>query len=340
MSKALNCIMKDDYKPKFTLIEVSKATFLIKDVFQKELSKQLNLFRVHAPLMVPPATGVNDDLNGYERPVEFDIKHTGENIQIIHSLAKWKRKALKKFGYKVDEGIYCDMKAIRRDEELDNTHSLYVDQWSWEKIIKEEERNFELVKKTVKGILQALRDTEKIFIEAFPEKKLTPFVPEDIVFISSQELEDKYPDKTPKEREDIVTKEHKAVFVTQIGKILKSGKSHDGRSPDYDDWELNGDILVWHETLGRALEISSMGIRVNKESLKEQLKIAGVEERKNLEFHQMLLNDELPLTMGGGIGQSRVCMYLMQVLHIGEVQSSLWPKDMIRAFEEKGIEFL
>ena len=285
-------------------------------------------------------TGINDNLNGVERPVEFDVKETGKKLQVVQSLAKWKRMALKRYGFKPGEGLYTDMNAIRRDEATDNLHSIYVDQWDWEKIITKENRNFDYLKEVVRNILEAFKETEEVLVNAYPEKKLKKTVPNDIFFISSQELEDKYPDKTPKEREHLITKEHGAVFLTQIGKKLKSGKVHDGRSPDYDDWELNGDILLWFEPLGISIELSSMGIRVDQESLLKQLKESGQENRKSSLFHKMLLNGELPLSIGGGIGQSRICMYFMKAVHIAEVQSSVWPEEMVQEFKEKGIEFL
>ncbi len=333
-------IIPQVYKPIFEKLEAQKAIKLIKDTFERKLAQQLNLIRVSAPLMVPSDTGINDLLNGYERPVEFDVKETKRNLQIVQSLAKWKRMALKRYGFKPGEGLYTDMNAIRRDEDTDNIHSIYVDQWDWERIITKEERNVEFLKKIVRLIFQTFKLTEDALINAFPEKKLQRTVPDDIFFISSQELEDLYPDKRPKDREHLITKEKGAVFITQIGKKLKSGKPHDGRSPDYDDWELNGDILFWYEPLGISIELSSMGIRVDEKSLEKQLKEANAENRKEFLFHRMLLNGELPLTIGGGLGQSRICMYFMKTVHIGEVQSSVWPEEMVQEFREKGIEFL
>ena len=333
-------IIPQVYKPIFEKLEAQKAIKLIKDTFERKLAQQLNLIRVSAPLMVPSDTGINDLLNGYERPVEFDVKETKRNLQIVQSLAKWKRMALKKYGFKPGAGLYTDMNAIRRDEDTDNIHSIYVDQWDWERIITKEERNEEFLKKIVRLIFQTFKLTEDTLINAFPEKKLQRTVPDDIFFISSQELEDLYPDKRPKEREHLITKEKGAVFITQIGKKLKSGKPHDGRSPDYDDWELNGAILFWYEPLGISIELSSMGIRVDEKSLEKQLKEANAENRKEFLFHRMLLNGELPLTIGGGLGQSRICMYFMKTVHIGEVQSSVWPEEMVQEFREKGIEFL
>ena len=328
------------YKPIFEGLEAQKAIKLIKDTFERKLAEKLNLIRVSAPLMVPSDTGVNDLLNGYERPVEFDVKETKRKLQIVQSLAKWKRIALKRYGFKPGEGLYTDMNAIRRDEDTDNIHSIYVDQWDWEKIITKEERNEEYLKKIVREIFDVFKLTEEVLIKAFPEKHLKKTVADDIFFISSQELEDLYPEKRPKDREHLITKEKGAVFITQIGKKLKSGKVHDGRSPDYDDWELNGDILLWFEPLNISIELSSMGIRVDQKSLEKQLKEAGEEKRKELLYHKMLLNGELPLTVGGGLGQSRICMYFMKTVHIGEVQSSVWPIEMVQEFREKGIEFL
>ena len=333
-------ILPEVYHPIFSGIEAQIAIKLIKDTFERKLAEKLNLTRVSAPLMVPSDTGVNDMLNGYERPVEFEVKETHRHVQIIQSLAKWKRIALKKYGFKQGTGLYTDMNAIRRDEETDNIHSIYVDQWDWEKIIKKEERTMEYLKHTVEEIFEVFKMTEKVLLDAYPEKKLEKTIPEKIYFITSQELEDLYPEKTPKEREHLITKEKGAVFISQIGKKLKSGSSHDGRSPDYDDWELNGDILLWYKPLNISIELSSMGIRVDKESLEKQLKEAGAENRKELLYHKMLLNDELPLTIGGGLGQSRICMYFMKTVHIGEVQSSIWPEEMVQEFRKKGIEFL
>jgi aspartate--ammonia ligase len=328
------------YRPIFEKLEAQKAIKLIKDTFEEKLAKALNLTRVSAPIMVPSDTGVNDLLNGYERPVEFDVKETKRNVQIVQSLAKWKRIALKRYGFEPGAGLYTDMNAIRRDEDTDNIHSIYVDQWDWEKIITKEQRNYEYLQKVVRDIFEVFRQTEDVLIKAFPEKKLERTIPEEISFISSQELEDLFPDKRPKDREHLITKQKGAVFITQIGKKLKSGKVHDGRSPDYDDWELNGDILLWYEPLQISIELTSMGIRVDKDSLEKQLKEAGAEDRKGLLYHQMLLNGELPLTIGGGLGQSRICMYFMKTVHIGEVQASIWPEEMVQEFRKKGIEFL
>jgi aspartate--ammonia ligase len=333
-------ILPEVYHPIFSGLEAQKAIKLIKDTFERKIAEKLNLLRVSAPLMVPSDTGVNDMLNGFERPVEFEVKETHRNLQIVQSLAKWKRIALKRYGMEVGTGLYTDMNAIRRDEITDNIHSIYVDQWDWEKIIRKEDRTMDYLQKTVEDIFEAFKLAEDVLINAYPEKKLERTLPEKISFITSQELENLYPEKSPKERENIIAKEKGAVFISQIGKKLKSGVSHDGRSPDYDDWELNGDILFWYEPLKIALELSSMGIRVDKKSLEKQLKEADAEDRKELLYHKMLLNDELPLTIGGGLGQSRICMYFMKTAHIGEVQSSVWPEEMIQEFRRKGIEFL
>ncbi len=333
-------ILPEVYHPIFSGIEAQIAIKLIKDTFERKLAEKLNLTRVSAPLFVPSDTGVNDMLNGYERPVEFEVKETHKNLQIIQSLAKWKRIALKKYGFKEGTGLYTDMNAIRRDEETDNIHSIYVDQWDWEKIINKEQRTMEYLKKTVEDIFDVFKLTQEVLINSYPDKKLVKTLPEKISFITSQELEDLYPDKTPKQREHLIAKEKGAIFISQIGKKLKSGKAHDGRSPDYDDWELNGDILLWYEPLNISLELSSMGIRVDKKSMEKQLKEANAEDRKELLYHKLLLNDELPLTIGGGLGQSRICMYFMKTVHIGEVQSSVWPDEMIKEFRMKGIEFL
>ena len=333
-------IIPSSYKPIFEKLEAQKVIKLIKDTFEKLLSEKLKLVRVSAPIIVPSDTGVNDLLNGYERPVEFDVKETKRKLQIVQSLAKWKRIALKKYGFDINEGLYTDMNAIRRDEDTDNIHSIYVDQWDWERIISKEERNVDYLKIIVRDIFDVFKMTEKVLIENYPDKKLKKTLPNEIFFITSQELEDLYPDKNPKERENLITKEKEAVFIMKIGKKLKSGIPHDGRSPDYDDWELNGDILLWFEPLQIAIELSSMGIRVDQESLLKQLKEANAENRKELLYHKMLLNGELPLTIGGGLGQSRICMYFMKTIHIAEVQASVWPEEMIERFKEKGIEFL
>ena len=323
----------------FNILETEIAIKFIKDSFERELADALELTRVSAPLFVFPETGLNDDLNGVERPVEFDILDIDhKNVQVVQSLAKWKRMALKKYGFTIGTGLYTDMNAIRRDETLDALHSIYVDQWDWEKVINPEERNLHTLKNAVKDIYEALKETQFKLCGRFGGMK--PFLPENITFISTQELEDRYPYYSPKEREDAAAKEYGAVFLMQIGLPLKSGKPHDGRAPDYDDWMLNGDILVWNPVLERAFEISSMGIRVDAKALDAQLQIAGCPERAKLPFHKALLAGELPQTMGGGLGQSRICMLLLGKRHIGEVQSSIWSEKMIEDCEAEGIHLL
>ena len=323
----------------FNILETEVAIKFIKDSFERELADALNLTRVSAPLFVFPETGLNDDLSGVERPVEFDILDIDrKKVQVVQSLAKWKRMALKKYGFTVGTGLYTDMNAIRRDETLDALHSIYVDQWDWEKVINPDERNLHTLKNAVKDIYEALKETQFKLCGRFGSMK--PFLPEEITFISTQELEDLYPGKTPKEREDAISKKYGAVFLMQIGLPLKSGTPHDGRAPDYDDWMLNGDILVWNPVLERAFEISSMGIRVDAKALDAQLQIAGSPEKAKLPFHKALLNGELPQTMGGGLGQSRICMLLLGKRHIGEVQSSIWSEEMIADCESKGIHLL
>ncbi|HIY25576.1 MAG TPA: aspartate--ammonia ligase [Candidatus Acutalibacter pullistercoris] len=331
-------IIPEHYQPALGLYETQKAIGLIKNIFQVKLCAALRLKRVTAPLFVDPATGLNDDLNGVERPVSFDVPAVGKDAQVVHSLAKWKRLALKNYDFFVGKGLVADMNAIRRDEELDNLHSIYVDQWDWEKVIDESTRNEATLKDTVERIVSAICGTLDELKWQFSD--LSTELCRQVFFIKSQELEDLYPDKTPKEREQLIVKEHKTVFIQQIGGKLKSGKPHDGRAPDYDDWELNGDLLFWHEPLQCALEISSMGIRVDPESLDRQLTLAGCEERRKLPFHQMLLQGELPLTIGGGIGQSRLCMLLLGKAHVGEVQASLWDEETQRLCKEAGIVLL
>lgn len=332
-------IIPKNYKTELNLIETQIAIKKIKDFFQKELARKLNLIRVSAPMFVRSNTGLNDNLNGIERPVKFTIKDDNESqAEVIHSLAKWKRMALYKYGFNVGQGLYTDMNAIRRDEKFDNIHSIYVDQWDWEKIITKEDRNEKYLKNVVQDIYDVLKKTEEYIYQIYPF--LNKVLPEKISFITSQELENMFPKLTPKERENEITKERKAVFLMKIGKTLNSGKKHDGRAPDYDDWELNGDILFWNPILKIAFEISSMGIRVDKDSLLKQLKLANCEERKNLKFHKMILEDKLPYTIGGGIGQSRICMYFLRKAHIGEVQSSIWPQEMIQMCKKNGIFIL
>jgi len=332
-------ILPQGYRSPLDLRQTVTAIKQIKDYFENRLARELNLIRVSAPLFVRPESGLNDNLSGVERPVVFEVKGIGGNkVEIVHSLAKWKRMALKRYGFCCQEGLYTDMNAIRRDEDLDNLHSIYVDQWDWEKIILKEERNEETLKKIVKGIFKVFKDSERFILETYPQ--LDSYLPEEISFITTQELEDRYPDLTPKEREDAIAKEKKAVFIMKIGDRLKSGIPHDGRAPDYDDWELNGDIIFWYPLLEKAFEVSSMGIRVDENALLRQLKLAGCEERKNLMFHQELLNGRLPYTVGGGIGQSRICMFLLNKAHIGEVQSSVWPDEVLAACEQANIILL
>ena len=331
-------IIPEHYQPALGLYETQKAIGLIKNIFQVKLCAALHLKRVTAPLFVDPATGLNDDLNGVERPVSFDVPAVGKDAQVVHSLAKWKRLALKNYDFFVGNGLVADMNAIRRDEELDNLHSIYVDQWDWEKVIDEATRNEATLKDTVERIVSAICSTLDELKWQFSQ--LSTELCREVTFLTAQELEDRYPDKTPKEREQLIVKEHKTVFLQKIGGKLRSGKPHDGRAPDYDDWELNGDLLFWHEPLQCALEISSMGIRVEPESLDKQLTLAGCDERRKLPFHQMLLNGELPLTMGGGIGQSRLCMLLLGKAHVGEVQASLWDEETVRQCKAAGIVLL
>jgi len=328
----------EGYKPQLDRYDTQRAIANIKQIFQEEFSSAMNLKRVSAPLFVTEESGLNDNLNGYERPVSFDVPAIGRDAQIVHSLAKWKRLALKRYDFSVGNGLYTDMNAIRRDEELDNLHSVYVDQWDWEKIITKEKRNLDYLKKTVQTIVKAICDTNDKLHVKYPQ--LTTELKSEVSFVTTQELEDMYPDLTPKERENEYVKEHKTAFIMQIGGVLKSGKKHDGRAPDYDDWTLNGDIFFWCDTLNRAVEISSMGIRVDSEALDRQLKISGFEERRELSFHKMLLNDELPLTIGGGIGQSRLCLLMLGAAHIGEVQSSIWDDETVKVCEQAGIPLL
>lgn len=336
---AKDLLLPKYYENKLDIISTEIAIKYVKDLFERRLAHHLNLMRISAPLYVRKSSGLNDDLSGIERPVGFDIKEIkDEDIEIVHSLAKWKRMALKRYHMNIGKGIYTDMNAIRRDEVLDNLHSTYVDQWDWEKIIDEKSRNIEFLKMTVRNIMKALKETEKELDIVF--ENLEPFIHEDVYFITSQELEDRFPDLTPKQREYEITKQYKTVFIMQIGDVLKSGKKHDDRAPDYDDWTLNGDILLYYPILDCPIEISSMGIRVNKQSLQEQLKKADCEERLQLPFHQMLMNDELPLTIGGGIGQSRICLILLNKAHIGEVQVSQWDDEMVKVCEEHHITLL
>ncbi len=331
-------ILPAGYKADLNLHDTQIAIKTVKDFFQQTLAQKLNLLRVSAPVFVNPASGLNDNLNGVERPVSFDIKGQDQEAEIVHSLAKWKRYALKKYGFKEGEGLYTDMIAIRRDEDLDNIHSVYVDQWDWEKVISKESRNMDTLIQTVRAIYSALRKTEKYM--AVQYDYIEEFLPREISFVTSQELADMYPECTPKEREYKIAKEKGAVFLMQIGKALRDGKPHDGRAPDYDDWELNGDILVYYPVLDIALELSSMGIRVDEKSLDRQLSLAGCDDRRELDFQKAILSGELPYTIGGGIGQSRICMFFLRKAHIGEVHVSLWPEEMIAQAREAGIELL
>ena len=323
-----NVIIPEGYEPILGLKETQRAIKKIKDYFQPELAYGLQLRRVSAPLFVFPETGFNDTLNGVERRVDFTIKDMNERqVEIVQSLAKWKRMALYKYEVEPGHGIYTDMNAIRRDEELDNLHSIYVDQWDWEKVITKEQRTEEYLEETVVTIYHALKNLGDYVNRLYRDIQIE--IPNEITFIDSQDLENRYPDKTPKEREDLITKEYGAVFIKRIGGVLASGEKHDGRAPDYDDWELNGDILLWNDVLDRAFEISSMGIRVDAEAMKRQLKIDGKEDRLEQTFHQGVITGKYPLSIGGGIGQSRLCMFFLQKAHIGEVQASVWPEDMI-----------
>ena len=328
----------ENYKSPLDVYKTQKAISFIKETFQTRLAAALHLKRVSAPLFVTEASGLNDNLNGTERPVTFDVPAVGEDAQVVHSLAKWKRLALHEYHFYVGNGLYTDMNAIRRDEDLDNIHSIYVDQWDWEKVITDSERTLDYLKETAQKIVNVICDTNDLLRVDFPELKVN--LRREMFSITTQELEDMYPNLTPKEREDAITKEHGTVLLMQIGKKLKSGKPHDGRAPDYDDWDLNGDILFYNEVLGHSFEISSMGIRVNAESLDRQLSERGCDNRRALPFHKKLLAGELPLTIGGGIGQSRLCMLMMGSAHIGEVQSSIWDKETIEGCRKAGIKLL
>ena len=332
-------IIPKDYHSELNLHDTQIAIKTVKDFFQNLLSQRLNLSRVSAPLFVDPDSGLNDNLNGVERPVTFDIKEqNGREAEVVQSLAKWKRYALKKYGFSYGEGLYTDMNAIRRDEITDNIHSIFVDQWDWEKIIKKDERTIATLMDTVKVVYKCLRKTEKYM--AIQYDYIEEILPHDIFFVTTQELADMFPDNTPKEREYYIAKAKGAVCIMQIGDVLENGERHDGRAPGYDDWSLNADIVVYYPVLDIALELSSMGIRVDKKALLSQLKKAGCEERKDLPFQKAIINEELPYTIGGGIGQSRICMFFLRKAHIGEVQSSLWPEDMIAQCEENGVQLL
>lgn len=332
----MKLILPEHYDPKLTVRETQEAIKYIRDTFQKEIGKEMNLERISAPLFVEKSSGLNDDLNGVERKVSFDLAAMpGEEVEVVQSLAKWKRMALGKYGFKPGEGLYTNMNAIRRDEELDNLHSVYVDQWDWERVITKEERTIETLEKTVRTIFKVIKHMEHEVWYKYPQAVYR--LPDDIVFIDSEDLRRKYPDLTPKERENAICKEYGAVFIMRIGDKLGDGKPHDGRAPDYDDWQLNGDILFWFKPLDMAMEISSMGIRVSEESLHEQLEKAGCLEREKLPFHRMILNRELPYSIGGGIGQSRLCMLLLGRAHVGEVQASMWPESMRNECAEHNI---
>lgn len=334
-----NLIIPKKYHSELNLHDTQIAIKTVKDFFQNLLSQRLNLSRVSAPLFVDPNSGLNDNLNGVERPVTFDIKEqNGREAEVVQSLAKWKRYALKKYGFTYGEGLYTDMNAIRRDETPDNIHSIFVDQWDWEKIIKKDERTIATLMDTVKVVYKCLRKTEKYM--AIQYDYIEEILPHDIFFVTTQELADMFPDNTPKEREYYIAKAKGAVCIMKIGDVLENGERHDGRAPDYDDWNLNADIIVYYPVLDIALELSSMGIRVDKKTLLYQLKQAGCEERKDLPFQKAIINEELPYTIGGGIGQSRICMFFLRKAHIGEVQSSLWPEDMIAQCVAHDIQLL
>ena len=335
---SMQMIYPKDYSSKLSRRDTQKAIKLVKDTFQKELAAALNLDRITAPIMLTKASGLNDDLNGVERKVHFTMKNVDGVAEVVQSLAKWKRNALYEYGYEPDEGIYTDMNAIRRDDDTDNIHSMFVDQWDWCRVISKEERNEEFLKQIVKKIVGAIVATNKAVKSAY--EQLGFEMKEDVTFVTTQELEDMYPDLTARERENAFVKEHGTCFIQKIGGKLKSGEKHDGRAPDYDDWELNGDIFTWNEVLGIAFEISSMGIRVDAESLHRQLEAEGCLEREQFPFHKGILEGRIPLTIGGGIGQSRLCMLLLEKAHIGEVQCSVWSDEMRKECAENGIELL
>ena len=332
-------IIPEKYDPRLSVRETQEAIKYIRDTFQKEFGREMNLERISAPLFVEKSTGLNDDLNGVERKVSFDIKEMpGDDIEVVQSLAKWKRMALYRYGFKPGEGLYTNMNAIRRDEDLDNLHSVYVDQWDWEKVIEKSARTEETLKETVRTIFKVIKHMEHEVWYKYPQA--VHKIPEEIHFLDSEELRQRYPDKTPKERENLITKELGCVFLMRVGEKLGDGKPHDGRAPDYDDWSLNGDILFWFEPLNMALEISSMGIRVDEDSLKKQLEEAGCVEREKLPYHRMILEKKLPYTIGGGIGQSRLCMLLLGRAHVGEVQASVWPQEMREICEKNNMILL
>lgn len=327
-----------EYRSKLDIRHTVAAIKFLKDYFETQLAAELNLTRVSAPLFVRPETGLNDNLSGVERPVSFEVKDIGGTAEIVHSLAKWKRFALKRYEFHVGEGLYTDMNAIRRDEDLDNLHSIYVDQWDWELIISREQRNMNTLKAIVRKIYTVFKKAEEYICSLYPA--LEAFLPQEIFFVTSQELEDLYPQLSPKERENEITKAKGAVFLTQIGHTLDSGQPHDGRAPDYDDWNLNGDILFWYPVLNQAMELSSMGIRVDEKSLREQILLTGCQDRLSMDYHRNLLEGKLPYTIGGGIGQSRMCMFFLGKAHIGEVQASVWPDEIIQECEKANIFLL
>lgn len=336
----MSVIIPEGYKSVLNVYDTQKAIGLLKRLFEDKLAANLNLFRVSAPLFVEEGSGINDNLNGVERPVSFDVLYTGTYAQVVHSLAKWKRVALHRYDIFPGKGIYADMNAIRRDEEMDNLHSIYVDQWDWEKVIEREDRNLDYLENTVNSIVSALCDTQKTMQELYSQLRVLGSIKRDVTFVTAQELEDMYPELSSKERENAFAKKHGTVFLTGIGGALKSGKPHDGRAPDYDDWSLNGDIIVWFEPLNCALEVSSMGIRVDEESLDSQLSLADCDDRRALPYHKMLLAGELPLTIGGGIGQTRVSMLLLGKVHAGEVQASVWDSETLDSCKQAGIILL
>lgn len=331
-------ILVDGYKSTLSLRETQRAIKFVKDVFQKEFKSALNLERTSAPLFVTTDSGLNDDLNGVERKVTFDIKKTGANVEVVQSLAKWKRMALYRYGFNEGEGLYTDMSAIRRDDDMDNDHSIYVDQWDWEKVISAKDRNINYLKQTVEKIVHAIKQAEIMVHKQYSTLKNS--IEENVFFITSQELEDLYPNISPKQREYEIVKQKKTVFIMQIGHKLNSGIRHDGRAPDYDDWNLNGDLLFWNSILNKPIEISSMGIRVDADSLKSQLEIANATERMKFQYHKGIIEGTLPLTIGGGIGQSRMCLLLLEKMHIGEVQSSVWQDEVVKVCEEHNINLL
>ncbi len=337
----MNTYIPDDYRSLLSVYDTQKAIGLLKRLFEDQLAANLNLFRVSAPLFVEEATGLNDNLNGYERPVAFDIPNIGRDAQVVQSLAKWKRMALHVYDFYPGKGLYTDMNAIRRDEDvLDNLHSIYVDQWDWEKVIEAKDRTLDYLKSTVMDITAAVCETQRTMRAIYPQLQSLPTLERQVTFVTAQELEDRWPDRSPKQRENLLLKEHPTAFIIGIGGALRSGQKHDGRSPDYDDWDLNGDLLFWDDLLGCAFELSSMGIRVDPQSLDRQLTIAGCDDRRERTYHKMLLNGELPLTIGGGIGQSRLSMLLLGKAHIGEVQASVWDAETLEVCSAAGVKLL